>query len=52
MFSMAPAVQCSKHVENIKDKNYKVCDFIFFSNTMIELYTTRDFLLAYQEKLI
>lgn len=51
MFSMAPAVQCSKHVENIKDKNYKVCEF-FFTNTMIELYTTRDFLVVYQEKLI
>lgn len=50
MFSMAPAVQCSKHVENIKDKTTKYVNF--FPNTMIELYTTRDFLLVYQEKSI
>lgn len=35
MFSVAPAVQCSKHVVNIKDKNYKVCNFFFQYNDWI-----------------
>lgn len=46
---MGPAVQCSKHVENIKDK--KITKYvIFFPNTMIKLYSTRGFLLPYQKK--
>lgn len=46
---MAPAVQCSKHVENIKDKKLQSMKCFFF-NTMIKLYSTRGFLLPYQKK--